>query len=116
MSTTIEPWASHGEPAGFGWESPTMAPGAVAALRRMEAAERAEERRADEERATRAADRFDVWHWHRRQQLTFRGQPFDPSDLSTMVRTPEQLAAEVFAVQDVEAARAERRRWSKPAC
>jgi hypothetical protein len=101
-----EPWGFY---EGAHPRLPGVAPGWLAAARRAEALERAREEREADERRARAEDRFDRWQWQRMQEMAWRGQPFDPSDISTLVRTPEQLAAAVFGRQDAEAARAERR-------
>lgn len=104
---TSEPWA---HTAGFGDpQLPNVAPGWLAAAQRAEAAERAREQREADEHAARAQDRRDLWLWQRAQQMAFRGEPFDLSRPETLMRSREQLAAEVFARQDAEAARSERR-------
>jgi hypothetical protein len=104
MTANAEPWAAFGEPELRG-----IAPGWIAQARRAEALEAAREKREADERRAQAEDRRDLWMRDRMRELAWRGVPFDPNDLSTLVRSPEQLAAEVFAVQDAEAARAERR-------
>jgi hypothetical protein len=91
---TSEPWA---HTAGFGDpRPPNIAPGWLAAAQRAEAAERAREQRETDERTARAQDRFDRWQWQRMQEMAWRGQPFDPNDVRTLARTPEQIANEVF--------------------
>lgn len=103
-------WVSHGEPpAQFGWEVPGMLPGHLAQVRRMERLEQLEVEREQAERQARAEDRLERWMWQRAQEMSFRGEPFDLARPETLMRSPEQLADEVFAAQDAEAARTERK-------
>jgi hypothetical protein len=101
--TTAEPWAA------FGWEAPGLLPGHVAQLRRLEAAEAAQERREADERQARAEDRRDLAIHQRMQEFAFAGRPFDPADPSTLAYAPGELAEKVFAHQDVENAHEERK-------
>jgi hypothetical protein len=106
MTTMSEPWAAFYDGAP---QLPGVAPGWLAAARRAEALERAREEREAGERAARIEDRRDAWMHQRMQEYAWRGIPFDPGDMRTLVKSREQLATEVFARQDAEAARADRR-------
>jgi hypothetical protein len=98
-----QPWAQ------FGWETPGLLPGHLAQLRRLEAAEAAQERREADERRARAEDRRDLAIHRRMQEFAFRGRPFNPADLSTLAYEPGELADRVFNAQDAENAHAERK-------
>jgi hypothetical protein len=104
--TTSEPWGFY---EGAHPQLPGVAPGWLATARRAEALEAARESREADERKARAQDRFDRWQWQRMQEMAWRGQPFDPNDVRTLAYAPGELADRVFAAQDREAARAERK-------
>jgi hypothetical protein len=90
-----EPWASV-EP----WDIPGLSPGHRAHLARMEALERVERQRIEDERADRAEIRFQNWVMRRQQEMAFNGEPFDPSDWRTLAQSGEELAERYFAAQD----------------
>ena len=81
-----------------------------AILMRLEAAERAEERRRADEVAERVEQRQIAWMMERAQRLAWEGKPFDLNDPSTLHQPLEEFIAESFAPSEREAARDERRR------
>jgi hypothetical protein len=77
-------------------------------LARSEAIERAEAEREAAERAARIEERHEAWMWRRMQQMAWRGEPFDPSDPSTLAQPLDEFIAETFAASDREADRLDR--------
>jgi hypothetical protein len=102
----VGPWGFF---AGPGDLAGRFDPGALMHASRLEREAAKAEREEAEERASRAEARLETWKYWRMQEMVYRGQQFDPNDLSTMVRPIGELADEIFARQDAEAARAERK-------
>jgi hypothetical protein len=98
-----EPWGQ------FGWNGIPMLPGHLAQLRRLDELERAQQQREEVERQAAAEDRLEAWRMARMRQLAWEGRSFDPADDRTLVRSIDEVASKVFAAQDAEAARQERR-------
>jgi hypothetical protein len=108
---TTEPWAYVGDPqpafppAGFiDGDMPGLPYEQAMALRSLEAAERAEERKRAERLAERreAAENIAFAEAARRAHLV--GQPWDPSRPLAHYPSREQRVAEAFAVMDMQAA------------
>jgi hypothetical protein len=99
-----EPWAAfYDEPPPF------LPPGNQAALLREEARLLAEERRKESERAERADLRQTAAMFEARQYALHRGLPWDPAKPFEHVPSIYARADAMFAAQDAEARRADRR-------
>lgn len=109
MSNEVSgPWAAFYGPQ-MGWDLPGLPPGPLAQLQRAEAAERAREEREAAERRDRAEMRLEAWMTRRSTELAMAGIPHDPSNLASLSEPLDQWLARVYAAQDREAERADRR-------
>jgi hypothetical protein len=104
MTTTdpAAPWAQFGEPSGL-W------PGQLVAWRRMERAERAEEERRRAEAQDRADARMERAMWDAQQRAAMRGLAWDPAKPFEHEPSMAERSEALFAAQDAEDARAERK-------
>jgi hypothetical protein len=107
-SDSVEPWVAVDDeptapPAGFGWDFP-LPPGQATASRRMELAEKAEER----ERQERLAEHMEASHNRAVMEAMTRAhaanEAWDPSDPWKHYPTHGQRVEEAFAYMDLQAA------------
>jgi hypothetical protein len=108
MTTDVTPWVVVGDPARpagfFDTDLPRLPPNQAPMLRRMEAAERAEER----ERQERLAERMEASHnraiMEAIQRAHAAGEPWNPSDPWKHYPSHAERVSEAFALMDLQAA------------
>jgi hypothetical protein len=100
---TVEPWAQF-------YDQPTfLPPGALARWQREEAVARAEEQRAEQDRAERADNRSTLALWSARQHAAARGLRWDPAKPFEHMPDVYARADATFALQDAQQRDADRK-------